>query len=268
MYFRICGLRFFGCGSSASSRNWTLSIRAAAFASIFSILAGCSPTPEEVIPLISQGSVPLDIVSLSGLSPGDDASTLWCVSDEPGSDLYRIRTNGEIDTVFSWSGEDLEGVAWDRTRGVLWLVEEERGELVGVDAAGAEISRTAIPGGGGSVGLEGVTVDPVTGAIFLLRERKPGLFIELDDTFAVVDSRELDFALDYSGICFEPVRKEFWILSDRERALFRTENPEGPYTKYTIEVEDPEGIAVDVVNRVIYVVGDSAKRLYYFAFPD
>jgi len=250
-----------------SAEGRFLFLRTAVLAFLFSVLNGCWPAPDADTYLVSEGSVALEISSLSGLSLGEDASSLWCVSDEPGSSLYRIRTNGEIEATVPWTGQDLEGVAWDRNRKVLWVVEEQRGELVGVDASGAELSRTAIPGGGGPGGLEGVAVDPETGGLYLLRERRPGLLIELDETLSVVESRELDFALDYSDVCFEPLNRDFWILSDREQAVFQAESPEGPFKKYKIDIVKPEGVAVDFVNRVIYIVSDSKKRLYYFALP-
>ena len=84
--------------------------------------------------------------------------------------------------------------------------------------------------------------------------------------------------IDYSGICYDPTRAAFWIVSDKAQRLFLydplvdavlQDAALGYVEKGTYqEIEKAEGIAVDPENKRLYVVSDSEARLYVFDLRD
>jgi uncharacterized protein YjiK len=134
-------------------------------------------------------------------------------------------------------------------------------------------------------GLEGVAYDPLRSELLLLKEARPGLLIAVDDGLErivavdqfnkasgfrddAVDTEQLDF----SGICFDSQRDLFWIVSDRARRVWAFDRRRGrvlfsfPLTlaEENREIRKPEGVALDVDGKRLYVVSDMDATLSVF----
>lgn len=205
----------------------------------------------------------LNVPEPSGLSLGSEAKSLWTVSDQTNR-IYRLDLSGKVLQTLAYTGIDLEGVVFDTTRKVLWVAEEQTREIVKVDLSGAELERHRILNGQDNSGLEGICLDS-SGTIFLLKEKNPGLFIELNRDFSVKQQLELGFAGDYSGICCAGAPGEFWIVSDQSQMVYRWSRKNGVSERYSLPINKAEGVAYNVTNGRLYVVSDSEAKLYVFS---
>ncbi len=207
----------------------------------------------------------LDIKSPSGLSFSVDGNHLWTVSDKPGGAVFKISLTGEIVRRLSYTGADMEGVVQSILDSTLWVVEELTGEVVQIDTVGNELGRVTLSGVTGGGGLEGITINPEDGHSYLLKEKDPGALIELNATLEFVSYDRITFAADYSGISYDAVSGQLWILSDEEEKVYRVGTDGEVVRKYRTEVIKGEGIAVDEESGLIYIISDESERLYQFS---
>jgi len=211
----------------------------------------------------------LNLSAPSGLAFSSDLQSFWTVSDKPGGQIYQLSSSGEIISSLSYSGSDLEGISYNNTDKSFWVTEESSGELVHLDSSGLEIERVYISGSiDGSGGLEGVAINENNGHIFLLKEKDPGVLIELDQDFNVVQYKRIYFADDYAGLWYEKAHNLLWIVSDQEKSVFKCDTTGNVLKSYSIPLDKMEGIAVDMENKQIFMVNDSNDRLYIYDLMD
>ena len=198
----------------------------------------------------------------SGLTFDPTNNCLWTVSDETGQ-IYQLDLNGDVSQILDFVGSNLEGIAFDKLEDCLWIVEEEERNLIKVSLEGKELARYGqlIPGYDNS-GLEGICLDPESN-IFLLKEKNPGQFIELNTDKSVKEIIDLDFADDYSGMVAADDGR-FWILSDQAEAIFLWSAESGVSIQLAISIDKPEGIAFDAINSNLYIISDSENKLYHY----
>ncbi|MFO7896960.1 MAG: SdiA-regulated domain-containing protein [Candidatus Cloacimonadales bacterium] len=198
----------------------------------------------------------------SGLTFDPTNNCLWTVSDETGQ-IYQLDLNGDVSQILDFVGSDLEGIAFDKLENCLWVVEEEERNLVKVSLEGHELARYGqlIPGYDNS-GLEGICLDPESN-IFLLKEKNPGQFIQLNPDKSVQKIIELDFAGDYSAIV-AAAENNFWILSDQAESCYLYSEVNGISAQLALNIDKPEGIALDAANNDLYIVSDSENKLYHY----
>lgn len=200
---------------------------------------------------------PLRVPEPSGLCLDADGRHLWTVSDETGL-VYRLDLEGRLERSLAFTGEDLEGVCLAPDGG-FWLAEEGLRQAVRVSAQGAVLARIPLElHGAANSGLEGVTVGG-DGRLLLLNEKNPGRLLRLDPVTLAVESIDLDFALDYSGLCWDAERDGLWVLSDESRALYFLEEGEPP-VEYPLGLARLEGVAV--VADTAWVVSDAQAKLF------
>ncbi|MGI9489658.1 MAG: SdiA-regulated domain-containing protein [Geminicoccaceae bacterium] len=240
----------------------------------------------------------------SGLVLARDDDALWTISDD-NERLFKLDLEGELlsDQSFKIDDEGLEGVTVDPITGDLLVIKEEAYEILKIDTtskktasrhllsdmAGFEIIGQHLSGDADNNGLEGITFNQDTETFFLLKEREPGLIIEISkDLESILGMRVLDaingFAdddvdadeIDFSGLQYDPARSSFWIVSDRAKRLFLYDwehdqviqsatlgyEKDGKFR----EIEKAEGIAIDARSHRLYVVSDAEARLYVFDF--
>lgn len=211
--------------------------------------------------LILDDTYPLEILEPSGLTYCETDNTLWTVSDNTNQ-IYQIDMEGNILQTLAYVGEDLEGICYDYSTSTLWIVEESLNELVNVSLQGVELQRYAIPiPTGDNSGLEGVCIGQ-DHTFYLLKEKNPGKFIELNDDFSIKISMDLDFAGDYSGMCWDEGNETFLIVSDQDRELFYWTKDQGVLESYSLDFEKAEGVAIIPSTNVLYLVSDSEQTLY------
>ncbi len=242
----------------------------------------------------------------SGLSLSNAEGFLWSVSDaEPK--LHLLGIDGKLGNSLklpSLAGSDLEGVASRKDGSVLVLQETDRSILVVhptdpiqvttvplASLKGYSEAAEMLVGNPLKKGTEGITVDPYTGRVFVVIEGQPRLLLilspeltEIEETILLdresgfISNRVDDDELDVSGLAWSVSSGVLWILSDKGRQIFLYD-PE-TRTAGTIEltylkdgdhkvVKNPEGIALDEPNGLLYILTDDAKksRLYVFSIP-
>jgi len=242
---------------------------------VFLLISNCSeksPTdsnpPEETGPelnLISTVNIQVD--EPSGLCFSLDKSYLWTVSDHTRK-VYKIDYNGNVVETLSYTGNDLEGIAIDPSDTTIWVAEEYLSQIVQLDTLGNELNRVTVTGAAGNSGLEGITINTSNQHFFLLKEQDPGVLIELDEIFNLIQYNRINFAFDYSGIFYESQNQHLWIISDQNATVYQCNIDGSVLTEFPIDVDKAEGIAVDIENNLVYIVSDSHEKLYKYSIVE
>ncbi len=239
----------------------------------------------------------------SGIVVSGDG-TLWTVSDDTKR-VFALSPSGELleEAGFKIDARDLEGLAFRHEDNVLLAVQEGTNEILEISLEDEDIVRQAAVAsmtGFESIaawfeddddhtnkGLEGITWNPYTGTIFVLKEGEPGLLIEVSRDLKTIEShclldKEAGFAdddiaskkIDFSGLCYDPARGGFWIVSDKARRAFFFDAKEKRVRRsFTLgyekggqcrEIEKAEGIALSRDGSRLYIVSDEEARLYIY----
>lgn len=248
----------------------------------------------------------------AGLSEPSDlafssiSESLWTVSDHTKV-IFNLNLNGDINFQNSFLLDlyDLEGISIDESAEVLYATREVSNEIIAInlnrkniigrypikDLIGFEEISHYFSNKHINKGLEGITINNHTGDIFVLKEGKPGLLIQLSpDLRRIKEARVLNKKsgfisekvstkkLDFSGLSFNKLDNKFWIVSDKGQCIFVynwemdvVENIfplsylDGNITKRVLKAE---GIALDPIAHRIYVVSEKDAILYTFSMPN
>ena len=123
--------------------------------------------------LISE--IPLNILEPSGLSLGKNNRSLWVVSDAPESEIFEINLQGDVLRKLNFTGDDLEGIAFDSLGNTLWVVEEKLRQIVQLNLTGQVLKRyNVVIDGDPNNGLEGISISHQSD-IWTVNEKNPGL---------------------------------------------------------------------------------------------
>lgn len=122
-------------------------------------------------------------------------------------------------------------------------------------------------GGDANSGLEGLTSSPVTGRFHVVNEKDPALLLGVAPDGTVLDSRTVTFVADLSGIAWDAAAGRLWVVSDESAQVAMIDLAGNPLVTYDIAVDKAEGIAVNPANGHVYVISDSASRLYEYTRP-
>lgn len=238
----------------------------------------------------------------SGLMLSHERNALWTVSDKTKK-IFKMNLVGELqkDDSFEIPDTGLEGIALDPDGKFLLMVYEEENEIIKLNIDTQEvIDRKPISEMAGfgviaeyfidsppNKGLEGITWNTDTGSIFVLKESVPGLLIEVSTDLQTIRNykllnedngfRDNDVSgdkHDYSGICYDRKRNQFWIVSDKAKRLYlydwnRNEAIRSAALAYhkkgkLREIDKAEGVTIDPDANRLYVVSDKEVRLYVF----
>ena len=237
----------------------------------------------------------------SGLTLNADRTALYTVCDDTKA-IFCLDLKGQVllQQSFFISEAGLEGIALSADGKQLFVVQEETNAVLIIDiAARCERQRQPLaamanydtvamhfPERPDNKGLEGITVNPVNGHVFVVKESQPGLLIELDaQCRSILSSRRLGEAngfshpkvgpdkLDFSGLSYDPRNDSLWIVSDQGRCLFQYDWAQDEVLqRLDLEIDDgkrrlvrkAEGLAVDPERERVYVVSDRDARLYVF----
>ncbi len=221
--------------------------------------------PEPSPGIISKtGEYRTDVSEPSGLTLGANNSTLWTVSDNTNH-VYQLSLNGTILKELFFEGNDLEGIAFDKRDGTLWLAEEQLRQVVHIDTNGNELGRFDVTNleGSGNSGLEGVCLDS-TFTTFVLNEKSPRLWAKLNSDYSAQTVKEITDADDLSGIFFDEKRNSFWIVSDQSKLFFEWTPEKGITKSAELDFSKAEGVAVDAEQGIVYIVSDATWKLYVY----
>lgn len=208
---------------------------------------------------------PLTITEPSDLTIDETGKILWTVTNKPAR-VYQLDLSGNVTKTLNYVGQDLEGIAYDQASRSLWVTEERTRELVHLSMEGDVLGRTPLDlAGKPNHGPEGVCLDD-KGRMFMLNEKQPGLFVELDKNHAITKRVPLSFAGDYSGITWDRKKGCFWIVSDESQTLFLWTKSKGILGQFPLGYPKAEGVAVDEAARAVYIVSDSENKLFVYRF--
>ncbi len=216
----------------------------------------------------------IDIKEPSGLAVHHDGKSLWTVSDKDGS-IFRLGLNGKILAHIKTSSKDLEGITALGDSN-LAVISERKREVHVYSLDGILRKKIELPlKGKKNKGIEGITCNPDNGHFFILNEDKPKKLYELDSDFTIVYEKKLKFSKDLSGICYDSVRNELWIISDESKLIARCTLKGDLVREYGAGVKSIEGVAVSTVKKSdgqfqskLYVVSDSESKLYVFQIDE
>jgi len=228
-------------------------------------LSGCAgDSADSASQLNLLGTYKLSFGEPSGIAYNETENVFWIVS---GSDqkIYKTDTTGTILKTLNYDGEDLEGIALDSSSNSLWVVEERKRKLLQIDLDGNVLRSEDIPLPGPlNSGLEGVAQDE-HGTIFLLNEKEPGRFIELNSDLTIKTQREISFAKDFSDMVYSKKENCFFILSDESGALYKWSKDKGVLQKYELPMRKFEGIAVNSAADRFFLVNDETNELWIYS---
>jgi len=243
------------------------------------ITSGCASqlgtATEELQELTLMAVYPLEIEDPSGLTLDVSGEFLWTVSDDPGDHIYKISFEGEIlDVLTAYEGDDMEGITMNPNDGTLWVAEEKLRQIVQLTVEGEVLQVVNVPveQNNRNDGLEGIAWNPANDHVFILNEKNPRLFIELDSQFNVHRTVSLIFDQPYhmrdvAGLYYQHEEEEFWIVSDDSEKIVVTDKELNPLRGYNLPADKFEGIAVDTNRERLYLVNDREEALYVFELP-
>ncbi len=210
-------------------------------------------------------SYAIEVPEPSGLAINSNGTVLYTVSDETNK-VYKLTTTGLLLQTFDFEGNDLEGVC-SYTDTKLLLAEERTKNIIELElTTGVYTTHTmTYDNEESNAGIEGVSYDSNTQNIYFLNEKKPSKLFKLDSNFNIINSYDLDFASDYSGIFYEKTEAVLWIVSDESQSITKCTTQGELISSYTVDVQKPEGIVI--TDTKIYVVSDSQEKLYVFQKP-
>lgn len=206
----------------------------------------------------------LEITEPSALSLTADTYRLWTVSDNNNT-AYLISLTGKIlDSFVLSNAQDLEGIEFvnDST---LAVVSEFSDEIIICSPLGIERSRyKIIAKQNDNQGLEGLAFNKAVDSFFIINEKNPALLIEADNNFIEINRSIINSMSDISGIYYDNDEKTIWLLSDEDQAISRFNSEGILIDEIPVDVVQPEGLAYDKQNNLVYVVSDKTGELFVF----
>jgi len=206
----------------------------------------------------------LDVPEPSGLALNADKSALYVVSDPLDNRVRKLSLNGQVQGTLAYTGDDLEGIAFDTTDSTLWVVEERKREIVHLDTLGNELDRISVSyTGNENAGFEGITLG-ANNNFFVLNEMDPGMILKIDAGASILTETEPGTALDYSGICYIPEMEKFFVVSDESKQLMIFNANLVLEDVLIFAIEKAEGIDYDYILSRLYIVSYKEKKLYVY----
>lgn len=213
-------------------------------------------------------SYQLTVSEPSGLCFFMSPDTLLTISDQTSS-VFFINRQGKTLQEFSFNGNDIEGIAFDKENHVFWVSEERTRNIIKLSENGKELKRINLSATNyeSNNGLEGITYCPANGHLFVINEKKPAVLYELDTLGTIVNTNTLTFATDLSGVFYENTQNRLWLVSDESEIVARCNLFGEPDEIYRTNVNKAEGICVDIANAALFLVSDSENQLYKMQLP-
>jgi uncharacterized protein YjiK len=214
-------------------------------------------------PLTYIGAYAISVPEPSGLVMTQDNKGFWTISDET-STIYRLDNEGNVVQTIKVDGFDFEAITLiDDT--ILVILQERTREMVFLDTSGTELKSIKLDLEGElNSGPEGIAFNPENRHFYILNEKKPALFVELDEQLNIIKKDTLKFCKDVSGLYFDDANQFLWMLSDESQLVIKTDLNGKLLEKIEITIPQPEGIALSEDGRKLYIVSDNKETIYVF----
>ncbi len=217
----------------------------------------------------------LDINDPSGLAMDASGEFLWTVSDASEGQIYKISLTGEILDALPYEGDDMEGITMNSADHTLWIAEEKLRQTIQLDTLGVVKRIVEMPGNSGNdnEGHEGIAVNSGNGHLYMLNEKNPAAFIELNvqNGTETVRNIAIDFEVpfnlrDLSGLYYDETNNVFWVMSDESARIVITDHDLNHLHFIELEHQKFEGIVVDTKQKRFYLVNDEEDKLYVYRY--
>jgi len=231
----------------------------------FILILSCDKSDDNLIKVLyPEATYNIDILETSDLCFGTNTDILYTVSDNTAK-VYKITTTGRKLAALQYTGNDLEGVCCVDNQ-YIYVAEERLRKIIKLDLQGNMISekQISIEQNEENEGLEGIAYATFNQHFYIINEMNPDLLIETDKNLNILNTYDLDFANDYSGICVDNINQELWIVSDLSATVSRCNLQGEMIENYRIPVTNAEGIAYNPTDSILYVVSDMQAKLYKF----
>jgi uncharacterized protein YjiK len=240
-------------------------------------------------------SYPLE--EASGLGLAKQQTELWSISDD-NCIVFKMQLNGTAVSNYpsdkaycpsSVSDTDFEGVTYaPPPPGIsddhyLYIANENGNKIVPFNYSthiyGTQVPLSGMTGygsvgctGGGTVssvfsgsdpnsGLEGITWNPDLASFFVIKEKDPGLIVQISSNLTQILACKvlsLPNATDYSDISYDPTRGQFWIASDEAANVYLYNWSTNSMVKgWHLGIANMEGIAFNPANSRLYIATDN-----------
>ncbi len=203
----------------------------------------------------------------SGLAYNAQTGTLFTNNDGPLSNIHEISTSAELLSTLTVDGTDFEGIGFSLGFDTIFVVEEANWKVIMYNLSGDKIGEIEVDHTPGNVnGLEGITIDPETGHIYVLAEKSNPTLIELTVDGVELNRIELDFSPDVSGITIHPIWNTLFIVSDEASSLNEVTKDGEFLRSWYIPLDQAEGVTFGEDEHTMYMVADRGGKLYKFDF--
>lgn len=238
----------------------------------------------------------------SGLGLAKNQSSLWSISDGELK-VYKLTLSGGNDGSFvptpvnvqsTLSDFDFEGVTFappppgitddhfiyvanEATQAIVpvnydtqkYYAEKPLSGMSGYSSVGCTGGGTVYSafhhtGADPNSGLEGITWDPDLATFFVIKEKDPGLIIQISSDLTQIlacKTLSLPNATDYSDISYDPTRGQFWIASDEAKYVYlydwSTNSAVKRWHFTSADMANMEGIAFNPSNSRLYIATDN-----------
>lgn len=234
----------------------------------------------------------------SGLGIAKNESKLWSVGDENNFTMYKMELNGAAvsdntavpGTSVTLMNASFEGVTYaPPPPGIsddhyIYLVDENSSSVVPVNYNTNEY-RAPIPLSGmngyssvvcqgssdtvedafdgaeaANTGLEGITWNSHRSRFFLLKEKNPGLLIEVSADLGTIHAcQTLAYNnADYSDVSYDPIRRKYWIVSDEGKSLALYDwSSASPVQGWGLSYDNGEGVAFNPGTSQLFIATDN-----------
>jgi uncharacterized protein YjiK len=250
--------------------------------------------------LIAEPSIGFD--EPSGLAYDRTRKVFWTVSDDTKA-IFLMQFNlNSVTRSLPMEYDELEGVTIGFDGNTLFLVREKGNLILQYNLTSRSLDRAMrlsdmegydtidhmFDSDEGNKGLEGITVDVDTRRVFVVKEAKPRLLIQLSSDLTRIEKhwkltkkRGFDVAgvsdkkLDISGLAFDSSRQAIWMASDRGGCIFLFDLKTAYGHKIPIRSESNskvpdlsgiEGMAVNDTHDAIFAVSDDGNNSRRFDF--
>lgn len=184
----------------------------------------------------------------SGLAYDPVRGLLLVVSDEGG--FFALNKRGEVVESHPSPEGDLEGIAFDPARKLIYIAEERERRIFLLNRSGKVLRsfRVDLAGHNGpdNKGIEGLTLDTKRDHLFLVKERSPFFVMELDREGKPLRTFKVEGISNLSGIHYLERTGNLLLLSRGSQKVLEVTR-EGKLVGEPISIGFPnaEGIALD-----------------------